>query len=385
MNRLELIEKVAMAVADPNLWVDEHSECYAGVLFTCLWEPEQFMRAWVNLAPIMLQASPSDLLDALEHVFSEGIYWNAKSDIEESTKVCYDGALAVALATATPQNLDDAMSRFLLSNHSETLSYFRQVGVKDLFDQSFDAGTRFNRRGDGCVHTDEVLELILQYRLLMRVFVRQATRASDWETCAALIRIDPQQMQFIVEIVAETCGEFGLQLPELNGQLVMKNSQYAILIRQAMIKGNSAMAHYDKSRNQACLPTIIKQLKQSHATSEQITKPLAEFVSRARADGFDLSPVIIDLKYTAEYALDHVGETVPVEDQIAYCHREAAEQTNAVESGLLGSFTPQEIAATADADRYFEFLAGQFGAKAYMQYIKDRSVKTRLAGHGLNI
>ncbi|MHD0644331.1 hypothetical protein ACYPKM_01675 [Pseudomonas aeruginosa] len=383
MSEPSLEEKVMLAVAGKIFEVSDAKD-HRDLGWTSSWKAERFDAVCMSLSPLVLQHTAESICGVLLKIFKGPLVFDYHK-YQESTDECYGGALMAALSSATPETVDTAMAKFLLSDHAKTHQYVMSTDMTDRFDASFEAGTRINRRADGCVHTDEVLQVFLKYRAMLRIFVRQATRASDWEACAALIRLAPEETQFIVGLVAENCGEFGVLMPELNGQLVMKNSQYAILIRQALIKGNSAMAHYDKSRNQACLPTIIKQLKQSHATSEQITKPLAEFVSRARADGFDLSPVIIDLKYTAEYALDHVGETVPVEDQIAYCHREAAEQTNAVESGLLGSFTPQEIAATADADRYFEFLAGQFGAKAYMQYIKDRSVKTRLAGHGLNI
>lgn len=309
---------------------------------------------------------------------------------DEYRAVCvgfyYVGGIAAALATATPETLNTAMNLYLNGDRARISAALSRVGMDELLDASFEAGTRFARQANGQPHGIKMLKAIAQNRRILEVFVRQAVRAKDAESCWLIRRVAPEQDESINRLIEENCRKYGYSASELSQGGEATNGRYARLIASALRSGVDALPQYEASRNGACLTKILKAIHgDMFVESMDVTKSIRALVTQARHDGFDYSPFIIETHYSWDTALDHEGEVLSPESQIQLIYSMAKEKSKPVLLALLGSFTPKEISCTPMGEEILQYLAGHFGPKAYMPYIRDRAAKTRFGAQGLNL
>lgn len=279
--------------------------------------------------------------------------------IAEMISHCYWDTTAAVLWMGTQEQVDTAM-RSLLWSDARVLEH-RNFTHRD-FQESYKAGRRLTRDVWNNLRSDGELVMLTFAPTLLAAYVEQAVRESDVEAYQAILQVSNAfKTRECETAMVKACAKWGVSEELMCVGAQPSRSRYAKQIVQAILAEEAKPEKVEKlilsDLNAQCLQAIVnKLLGYQGVATKQAARNFMSYLRQTRADGVDLSEVVMSLQHDELDALDFQGLALPAHELVDVLYKGYARNKLMGYIALMGTFAPHEIKEAENGEAVLQAL-----------------------------
>lgn len=252
-------------------------------------------------------------------------------------------------------------------------------------------GFHIYRTAGGEIRSPEEMGFIATHSLLWKAYLRHAVAAQDSEACKTLLGANNDLLPDMRATIGLVCLLDGGSYTEMTGEEVIPQSVYAASMAEGIRSEVAVRASnfYDRAINEACLPSILGGI--SHFDFSKSLNGFGNFtrlLSQMIESGEGISEAMRYAAFGPASFDDDEGEHLDLETltagMLAAANRRYSGKCH-YHMAILSMIDPEELAKVSAGQEIMTQLVDYVGGKRYFKFIKDRSLRLKVAGDTLSL